>query len=317
MGIYVRLAPIVKTTPLERALTRLQYCREIIRFFEDNKIFTTSKYEVWLHSPSETLGGKCITSREINTTHAALQELRVQFEKHFVSDELFSSIVTFYGTWNFNDTKFSGFVSCNHSLAWREIYQDIETDLYGMGEIGDLVEVFLNRDYFKENEFQNLVQLFVSHVTRVSKEQPMIATPIYFSVGAAEYGETTDLVALHLREWQDLVKFFYKKLRNSKEQWVRDRVSPIDRGFFVKSITEPELVEKIILQAREETEVMEKVGNSVTYIGKDRSSFDTFFDKVKKDVFKPASKDLPNANLLKEIMKSGLEHRKVTTLDKL
>jgi hypothetical protein len=313
MGIYVRLAPVVKSTPLARALTRLEYSREIIRFFEENKIFTPSKYEVWLRAPSVTLGGKCVTSREINTTHTALQELRVQFEKHFISDELFSSIVTFYGTWTFNNTKFSGFVSCNHSLAWREIYQDIETDLYGQGNIGDLVEVFLNKEYFKEDEFQNLVQLFVSHVTKTTIDQTMIATPIYFSVGAAEYGETTDLVALHLRDWHDLVRFFYKKLRNSKEQWVRDRVSPLDRKFFVKSITEPELVEQIIMQARKETDMIEKVGNSVTYIGKNIASFDTFFDRVKKDVFKPASKELPNATLLKDIMKSGLEHRKVTT----
>jgi hypothetical protein len=313
MGIYVRLAPTAKTTQLERALIRLQYCREIIRFFEDFKIFKPSNYEVWLRAPSTTLGGRCVTQREVTNTHVALQELRVQFEKHFLSDELFSSIVTFYGTWTFNDTTFNGFVSCNHSLSWREVYQDIETDLYGLGDIGDLVDVFLNRKYFKEDEFQNLVQLFVNHVTNVSKEQPMVATPIYFSIGAAEYGETTDLVALHLGDWHDLIKFFYKKLRNSKEQWVRDHVTPLDRNFFVKSITEPEVVEKILSQARKETDLIEKVGNSVTYIGKDRTSFDAFFDKVKKDVFKPASKELPNATLLKDIMKSGLEHSKVTT----
>jgi hypothetical protein len=313
MGIYIRLAPTAKTSALDRAFTRLHYCREVIRYFEEPKFFTPSKYQIWLRAPSTTLGGQLVIEREITNTHAAFQEVRIRFEKHFLPDELYSSIVVFHGDWSFNHTSFVGFVSCNHSPSWRQAYQDIETDLYGAGEIGDLTDVFLNRTFFKEEEFQNLVQSFVSHVDRVGREQTMIATPIYFSIGAAEYGETTDLVALHLGDWHELIRFFYKKLRRGKDRWVRDQVTPLERNFYIRSITEPEIVERILSQAREETNLIEKVGNSVTYIGKDRNSFSAFFDKVKKDVFKPASKELPNATLLKDIMKNGLEGRKITT----
>jgi hypothetical protein len=208
---------------------------------------------------------------------------------------------------------FAGFVSCNNSPPWRQVYQDIETDLYGAGEISDLTDVFLDRTFFAEGEFQNLVQSFVSHIGHVGEGQTMIATPIYFSIGAAEYGETTDLVVLHLGDWHELIRFFYKKLRRGKDRWVRDQVTPLERNFYIRSITEPEIVERILSQAREETNLIERVGNSVTYIGKDRNSFSAFFDKVKKDVFKPASKELPNATLLKDIMKNGLEGRKITT----
>jgi len=65
-------------------------------------------------------------------------------------------------------------------------------------------------------------------------------------------------------------------------------------------------------QIAKETAVIEKSGSSAVYIAKERDSFNKFYNRFKENVFKPASQELPEADLIKKFIKKGLE--RMTTL---
>jgi len=302
MGIYIKLESAVRISPLEKALARLHYCYEAIRYFEQPKFFQLQNVQIWLKAPSEPLGG--ILKEEISTTEAyhTIGLLREHFAKSFYSEELFSSIVTFNGRWNLNGLEFAGFVSCNNDYAWNQAYCDVEIDAYARGGFEDLLDVFLAR-----NELGGLVSSFIATIKRAGQGQLATPTQIYFSIGAPEYGEVENLIALYLQDRREMIRFLYSKLRKDKDTWIENKVAPIDRNFFVSSIVEQEIVTSIFKQIIEETELIEQIGRSATYIAKARDSFSKFYQRFKEEVFKPASQELPEAEALKKTIKKGLE----------
>jgi len=170
----------------------------------------------------------------------------------------------------------------------------VEIDAYGRGKFEDFIDVFLDK-----GEISELATSFIMTIRRAGQGQSAIPTQIYFSIGAPEYGEVENLIALYLQDRREMV-------RRDRDTWIKDKVAPIDRGFFVGSIVEQKIVASIFKQIIEETELIEQVGKSVTYIAKARESFGKFYQKF-KEVFKPASQELPEADALKKTINKGLE----------
>jgi hypothetical protein len=233
--------------------------------------------------------------------------LKTRIKESFYRDELVSSIVLFEGEWHINDFEMGGFFSCNNHSAWNRVYFDVEIDAYSQGEYGDLMDVFL-----KHNEVPEFTKNFISNINMSSQNQTIIPRFIYFSRGVPEYGEVEDLIALHLKDRHDMTSFLYAKLRKLEESWVKDKVEPIDKTFYLSSLVSIESVERFFTEVVKETELIENIGNSITYIARDTVTFSKFFDRFKDTIFKPASRELPNAAFLKEKMKNGLEGTKTT-----
>lgn len=302
MGIYIKLESAVRISPLEKALARLHYCYEAIKYFEQPKFFELKNVQIWLKAPSEPLGG--ILKEEISTAEAyrTVGQLREYFAKSFYAEELFSSIITFNGRWNLNGLEFAGFVSCNNDYAWNQAYYDVEIDAYARGEFEDLLDVFLAK-----GELSELASSFIATIRHAGQGQTAKPTQIYFSIGAPEYGEVENLVALYLQDRREMIRFLYSKLRRDRDTWIENKVAPIDRNFFVSSIVEQKVVARIFKQIIEETELIEQIGKSATYIARARDSFNKFYQRFKEEVFKPASQGLPEADALKKTIKKGLE----------
>lgn len=302
MGIYIRLGSASGVSSLDRALARLHYCYTAIKYFQQPSLFLPQNVQIWRKAPSETLGGTKADEMPISDLSYTLALLRKRFSKSYFTEELFSSIVVFNGQWNFDGIKLSGFVSCNNNSLWKQAYHDIEIDAYAKGNVEDLTDVLLGNE-----QFINVVQSFITDIVHANVGQPMCPAIVYFSIGAPEFGEVENLIAIHLRDWREMIRFLYAKLRRSQAPWIKEQVMPIDRGFYVGSLTEQEITETIFKQVREETEIIEKTGNSITYIGKDKDSFKNFYERFEERIFKPASQELPKGDSLKKIMKKGLE----------
>ena len=302
MGIYIRLASPTRISLLARALSRIKYCYESIRYFHQGRIFLPETIKIWLNAPTETLGGILKRQMKIVNLYRDVETLRSWVRQEFYRQELFSSIIVFEGIWDFDDIKLAGFFSANNEYTWREAYLDVEMDAYGKGEFEDLVDVF-----WKKGEIETIVSSFVTELKRVGRGQPIKPREIYFSIGAPEHGEVANLRALHLQDWRAFVGFLYSRLRRDKASWIKNKVAPIDRGFFLSSIREQKVVQTISKKILEESLLTEKVGKSVTYIARDRDSFTKFYQKFKEEVFKSASQDLPEADALKKRMQKGLE----------
>jgi len=222
--------------------------------------------------------------------------------KFFYQERLFSSIIVFEGTWDFDDVKLVGFFSANNEYVWQNAYHDVEIDAYGRGEFGDLMDVFWDR-----NEIENLVSAFITELRQIGRGKNTKPSQVYFSVGAPEYGELSNLLALHLQDWRAFVGFLYSRLRKDKAPWIKNKVAPIDRGFFLRSIREQDVVKNISRKILRESLLIERTGKSVTYIAKDRKAFTKFYQKFKEEIFRSASGDLPEAEKLKKLMQKGLE----------
>lgn len=310
MGIYIRLESPLRITPIGKALARLHYCDEIINFFYRGRNFIPRNVTIWLKATSETLGGTLENELDMHDPYRTFQILREMISTKFYTEELFSSIIVFNGIWNFDGLKLEGFISANNEYAWNRAYYDVEVDAYGNDEFEDLVDVFWEKEMLDW-----LVPGFISQLERASRRQRAKPREIYFSIGAPERGEVSNLIAIHLPDWHDVIDFFYARLRRDKASWIKNKVAPLDRYFFVSSIREQKIVHSIFKQIAKETSLIEKSGGSVIYIAKERDSFSKFYQKFKEAVFKPASQELPQADHIKKIIQKGLE--KTKSLDQL
>lgn len=308
MGIYTKLTT-AGINPIDKALARLYYCTEAVRHFQRDKFFLPNSVSIWLNAPSEAMNGKLIYRKEVTNLDSITHELQIKFKDQFYRDDLPASIVLFEGTWQLDDLEMAGFFSCNNYSVWNRVYFDVEIDAYSKGEYGDLMDVFL-----AQGKVPELAKNFVTYYKMSSQNQAIMPKFIYFSRGVPEYGEVEDLIALHLRDRHDMVKFLYNKLRRIEESWVKEQVEPIDRHFYVSSLVSIEIVEKLFSEIVKKTDLIESEGNSITYIAEDTETFGKFFEQFKTEIFKPASKELPNADFLKEKMRDGLQGKKQTTL---
>jgi len=304
MGIYLNLVSSerMRISPLERALSRIHYCYEAIRYFAKGRLFLPRTIRVWMDAPSETLEG--IKKREIQIVdlYNDVERLRSWFKEDFYQERLFSSIIVFEGVWDFDNIKLAGFFSVNNEYTWRNMYLDVEIDAYGKGDIEDLVDVF-----WEKGEIITLAPNFFMELKHAEKGEPTRPREIYFSIGAPEYGGFDNLVALHLQDWRALVGFLYSRLRKDKAPWIKSKVAPIDRGFFLGSIREQKVVPMILKRLIEEASLVEQHGKSVTYIAKDKKSFSKFYQKTREEVFKSAVQDFPESEALKKKIQKGLE----------
>jgi len=307
MGIYIRLESPTRISSLARALARLHYSYEAARYFYQGRIFLPENIKIWLKAPSESLGGTLKDTIPITELYRAIEELRKQFAREFYYKELFSSIIIINGKWDINGEKFEGFVSANNEDSWRSAYYDVEIDAYARGEVEDLVDVLWGKQ-----QLENLFPNFVSELRRVGRGQLAKPTEIYFSIGAPEYGEVDNLVALRVQDRRRIIDFLYSKLRKSKESWIKSKIAPIDRGFFVSSVNEQRAVQMMFGRITQESLLVEKAGSSVVYVAKERDSFGKFYKKFKEMIFEPVSRDLPEAKEIKKKMLKGLE--KIETL---
>ena len=307
MGIYVRLTSPTRISTREWALSRINYCHESMRYFYQGRIFLPEMIKIWLNAPTETLGGILKKQMKIVNLYRDVEILRSWIKQEFYREELFSSIIVFEGVWSFDNVKLAGFFSANNKHAWRDAYHDVEIDAYGKGEFEDLVDVF-----WRKGDIETIASSFFTELKRVGRGQPTKPSAIYFSIGAPEHGEVANLRALHLQDWRAFVGFLYSRLRRDKASWIKNKVAPIDRGFFLGSIREQKVVHTIFKRILEESLLTEKTGKSVTYIARDKESFTKFYQKFKEEVFKSVSQELPNAETLKKRMKKGLE--KIGTL---
>jgi hypothetical protein len=310
MGIYMKLTR-AGINPIDVALARLFYCTEAIKYFKRDRFFVPQSVSIWLNAPSEALDGQRIYKEELtDDLESITRKLQTRIKNSFYAHNLPNSIILFEGVWQLHNLEMAGFFSSNNYRSWNRLYFDVEIDAYSKGEYGDLIDIFL-----AHGEVPTLVKNFVTCSRMSSQNQAIMPRFIYFSRGVPEYGEVDDLVALHLEDRNDMVKFLYAKLRRIEESWVKNQVEPIDRNFYVSSLVSIEIIQRLFSDVVKKTNLMENEGNSVTYIAEDTETFVKFFEHFKNEIFKPASKELPNADSLKEKMRNGLQGTKQTTLD--
>ena len=301
MGIYVDLVPEKRLTLREQALIRLYYGFEALKFFTEGQIFSPKSVEIWLWAPSKALDGVLKETLHVDNVFKTYEDLRDRFEKKYPLEDIVPSIIRVNGTWDFDDFMLAGFFSVNNSYVWRRSYFDIEIDAYGKGTYEDVVNAL-----WEKADVEAVITAFVTALERSGKLQPAKPGAIYFSIGVPTDENLSDILAMHVPSRRALISFLYSALCRTEDPWISTRVAPIKSRFFVNSIADQEIVQKRLEMALQEAAVIEKKGASVTYIAKEPGSFSKMFEKFTETVFKPALRDLPEAETLRNYIQRGL-----------
>jgi hypothetical protein len=313
MGIYLTLSQQGegKVPMREVVLSRLHYTVQAIRFFYQGRVFVPYEILVWKGRPSEALGGEQIEKITVNDFDKDISALvaKMSEQKLFPLEQLLATIIQINGTWNIDDTQLDGFFSANNSASWRSVYHDLEIDAFGKGEIEDLTDVF-----WKDKDLQGVIKRFIDSVDNARVGQKVMPREIFFSVGVPAKGEVGNLRALHCSQRRYLIDFMYSTLSENNVTDIHDKLGPLNKKFFIGAIANEKIVNDRLINALNETLITETVGNSVTYLAKDKDSFTKLYNKLFEDVFKPAFKNLPNANEVKEKIVTGLSKMEQTHL---
>ncbi|MCW3985071.1 MAG: hypothetical protein NWE91_01485 [Candidatus Bathyarchaeota archaeon] len=299
MGIYITISRLQQAFFRGAPDIRLDYCIEAIRFFEDG-LFTLENAEIWFDAPSESQGGhihKHIDSTNFYTTGQAVDKLLSELS----FENIIRTIILFNGTWDFNGVELGGYFSIHNNSDWRKVYRDIEIDAYGKGDFVDLVDVL-----WKAHDMTTLVPKFARALEKSSPAKRKRIYEILFSQGVPTDDDVSNIRATLFRGRAHLIRFFYRVLRNSKDIWVNSRATPIDNRFFIKTLYDETLVQKRLTNSIKEALLVEKEGSSVTYVGKEADSFARLYKSFVDSVLKPALKEMPPEELVKQAIERGL-----------
>lgn len=305
MGIYVSLRRPDASAFRDFVLNKIYYTTEIIRFFYEGQIFLPEEISIWRERPSEALGGEKLRPKvEVSDIFRDMATLRQQFSdsRDYPFEQLITTIIQINGTWDIDGRRLAGFFSINNNPNWREVYRDIEIDAYGRGEIEDLVDAI-----WKSDNAYGIVSNLIFNLKRATKDQSTVPYDILFSIGVPTKGEVKNIRGIYCSGRRYLIDFLYSTLSEQGEMEVRDKISPLNKTFFIGTIVENKTVNKRFEEALGQTLIKEETGGSVTYFAKQPDSFNQLYERVYETVFKPAFKNLPKANDVKQRIATGLE----------
>jgi hypothetical protein len=306
MGIYITLKRPEANTFRNFVLSRIHYATEIIRFFHDGRVFIPEEISVWHERPSEALGGHRVRSDvKISDFFRDLAKLKQEFSdsKYYPFEQLISTIIKIAGYWDIEGTQLAGFFAINNNPSWREVYRDIEIDAYGKGEIEDLVDAI-----WKCENAQGIVKAFVQALNASAKGQSITPHEVFFSIGVPSKSEVKNIRGILCPSRRYMLDFFYSTLSEQGEMDVRDKLGPLNKRFFVGAVAENKVATQKFEDALGKALIEENFGNSVTYFAKEPDSFARLYEKIYETVFKPAFKNLPRANDVRQRIANGLEN---------
>jgi hypothetical protein len=306
LGIYITLrSPSGEHIPFrDFPLIRLHYATEMLRFFYEGKIFVPQNIEVWLNFPEKALGGELDQNIEVSDTFKDIATMRMRLsDRNYPLDRLMSTIIVINGHWNLFDTLIPGFFSINNSPTWRGTYKDLEIDASGTGDFNDLIGVL-----WKREDMEGIVSSFVKKLKNAEIGQKVTPNIVFFSIGVPAKGDVDNLVGLYLKDRRALIDFLYSTLTEKGDPETKDRMPPLSRDFFIKTITEEPIVQERLNTALHDTLVIEEPVGSFTYIARDRKAFNNLYQVFSERVFKPAMQELPKVKEVELKIKKGLEN---------
>jgi hypothetical protein len=306
MGIYITLKRPEANTFRDFALNRIHYTTEIIRFFSEGHIFIPEEISIWRERPSEALGGHRLKPDiKISDFFRDMAKLKQEFSdsRYYPFEQLISTVIQIDGYWDIEGNQLAGFFSINNNPSWREVYRDIEIDAYGKGEIEDLVDAI-----WKSENAQGIVKAIIQALNIASKGQTITPHEVFFSIGVPSKGEVKNMRGILCPSRRYMLDFFYSTLSEQGEMDVRDKLGPLKQSFFTGTIAENKVAIQKFEEALDQALIKEDFGNSVTYFAKEPDSFARLYEKIYETVFKPAFKNLPRANDVRQRIANGLEN---------
>jgi len=303
MGIYIVLTRTYAgaSSLRELALARLDHCIEAIRFFKQELMFVPENVELWKGAHSKALGGELLETLEIKSLFEVDKALRERLAKRLSFENLLQTVIVFNGVWSLNGVDLAVFFSIQNNRRLRNIYRDIEIDAYGKKDIEDLVDAL-----WQMEERSEIISRFVKSIKRGTKKSPMSISEVYFAHGVPVVGEVDNIMAVHFLSYAGIVWFLYRTLAKDPDPSIASKVAPIRDRFFVNTLIKEEVVKSRFKESVEEALIEERIGNSVTYIAKNRDSFSELYNQFVNRVFKLALRNLPKDEKVRGAILRGL-----------
>jgi len=301
MGIHITLFPIERATILDAILGRLQVCYEAMKFFKEG-LFFAQDAEIWVHAPSESLGGSLKKTFPAKNLYEATETVN-GYLNTLPFDQLIETFIIFKGNWEFNDVALSGYFSINNDTEWRKVYGDIEVSAYAKGDFEDIVDAF-----WATQNMVALIPRFVQTLQKAIEKTGLGVSQVTFSRGIPTEEDPSNLMAVYLvGERRGLLSVFYKARRKSMDPDIVAKAEPLNTYFFLKTLISQGVVMERINKKLNQTMVAEVQSKSALYIAKERTSFEKLYNEISKTILKPALEKLPKEEVVKNAILEGLE----------
>jgi hypothetical protein len=301
MGIHITLFPQERATAQEAVLGRLRVCYEAMRFFKEG-LFFAQDAEIWVHAPSESLGGSLKKTFPAENLYEVTEAVN-GYLNTIPFDQLIETFIVFKGKWEFDNVALSGYFSVNNDAEWRKVYGDIEISAYAKAEFEDIVDAF-----WATQKMVTLIPMFVQTLQRGIEKTGLGISQVAFSRGIPTEEDPSNLMALYLvGERRGLLNVFYRARRKSMDPDIVAKAEPLNTFFFLKTLMSQRVVMERINRKLSQTMVAEVQSRSALYIAKERSSFEKLYNEISKTILKPAVEKLPKEEAVKNAILEGLE----------
>ena len=295
MGLHIFVRTPPRAGSAERLRGKLHIFKELISSLED--VFCAETILLWVRAPVKSLGGQPIELGREAIENLSLELIRSYVKKVKIRGGLFVKVE---GALKLGDSEEApAYARLNLPRSWRDIYGDIEFDVYAAGDVSDLMDLVL-RDY-------RLRRMIVSSLEHLAGLGPARVRDAYLGYGPDCIDDMRLLSVLYHDKGPSLIKDAFSTMRLDEEaRGLMRRIVPYNKRFLARAIWNAVEGTKGFADTLERCRVRREDVKSVLLSAEEEGSFRRFYHALLGEFIGPVIKELPSTDVVSRKIREAI-----------
>jgi len=279
---------------LDRKLTLLA---SLLFFLKSEGLFKYKSLSVWLDAPLRSMGGELIVKKDNITKYPPLE--LINYIKDLVKEQyILRLVISIEGHVISNGKEFSAHITLYNHRTLRQIYGDIEFDVYHYGEIEGLYDLYL-----LSKEFRKKIIRIIQHLGK-SEPRPDIIILGYSYDGLRILSD--NLVVYRSRP-RDLIIDIFRTLRalaedNPEYKKYAKLITPYKEEFLAKTILEVPESKRVLSSIASKSETQLSLSSSVLAAGLSENALRKFVDTFAHEIIDKVAQELIDEDRVRKLI---------------
>ncbi len=305
MGLSITLRRPKYVNPDDEIVSRLNIAYHVLEFHKP--YFKPATIEIWQNAPLESLEGTLANTLPVSENASVDFQYMKQYLAGYHSwDEKLRLIFKFSGEWRIGEVRTDGYVTVYNPITWRNIYGDIESNIYPSERFPDLVNL-LKSDQSVE---KRLVNEFLEAFTKKVEQEILKVTTIYLGAGVPTHDVTT-LIAAYYGTEEAFILDCLRTLLEGEDSSVKDSFTPYKERFLIKSLREIQAFRMFLEELFVKYNIERGTAGSISLVGHKLESFKLFYEDFSAKILRPVAAGLPKEQEIVGIIKDAVEGKGV------
>jgi hypothetical protein len=187
-------------------------------------------------------------------------------------------------------------------IRWRNIYGDIEANVYPSERFPDLVNL-VKSDQSVE---KRLVNEFLEVFTKQVEQELLKVNTIYMGSGVPKYDVST-LIAAYYGTEEAFILDCLRTLLEGEDSSVKDSFTPYKEHFLIQNLREVQAFRVFLEELLQKHSIERGAAGSISLIGHKLESFRLFYEDFSAKILRPVAASLPKEQQIIEIIKDAVE----------